>query len=491
MFNAINCQDFAADNYVFLYCPITKIVIGNTVTRIPTFFTFTRERPSGGGYNDFPLTSLTNLDLGSSVTTIGSYAFNGCSGLANVDFPNSVISIDAYSFCDCDGLTSIQIPNSVASISNYAFMGCNALTSLLIDSNSVANIGAAFISCTNLTNVTIPNSVTFSNSCFSSCTNLNTIYIVGEGEWNAGVLPCNNQITTLCIGSGITEVKGMKVNPLNIYCYATTPPTCDSNSFTDYRGALHVPSASLASYFIAPIWENFSYILGDAVAVQSVQLGNSTLNMSLGEEEELIATIKPSGASPVNITWTTSDASIASVANGIVTAIGVGECDIFASCFDKRAICHVVVNDTISISILLDQQEAMLLPNHIITLTPSIATGDLPDLIVTSSNPTVAAARIVNHTIQVVGIKEGTTTITVGSADGTVLPATCLVTVYTEPGDLNCDGFVNISDVTRLIDCLLSGNYSQISTKNADVNLDGDVTIADVTALIDMLLSGN
>ena len=64
---------------------------------------------------------------------------------------------------------------------------------------------------------------------------------------------------------------------------------------------------------------------------------------------------------------------------------------------------------------------------------------------------------------------EATTTITVGSADGTAIPATCLVTVYTEPGDLDCDGFVNISDVTSLIDYLLSDD-TQISTKNADMD---------------------
>ena len=55
-----------------------------------------------------------------------------------------------------------------------------------------------------------------------------------------------------------------------------------------------------------------------------------------------------------------------------------------------------------------------------------------------------------------------------------------------EPGDVNQDGNVNISDVTDLIDCLLS-NGTPSST--ADVNGDGDVNIADVTALIDLLLS--
>ena len=57
-------------------------------------------------------------------------------------------------------------------------------------------------------------------------------------------------------------------------------------------------------------------------------------------------------------------------------------------------------------------------------------------------------------------------------------------------GDVNGDGSVNISDVTALIDYLLSGNASGINLSAADTNQDTNVSIADVTALIDYLLSG-
>ncbi len=54
-------------------------------------------------------------------------------------------------------------------------------------------------------------------------------------------------------------------------------------------------------------------------------------------------------------------------------------------------------------------------------------------------------------------------------------------------GDVNADGTVSISDVTQLIDILLSGAQGG---PTADVNADGSVTISDVTQLIDMLLGG-
>ena len=56
-------------------------------------------------------------------------------------------------------------------------------------------------------------------------------------------------------------------------------------------------------------------------------------------------------------------------------------------------------------------------------------------------------------------------------------------------GDVDGDSQVTISDVTALIDLLLSGAGSANAT--ADVDGDGSVSISDVTALIDMLLSKN
>ena len=55
-------------------------------------------------------------------------------------------------------------------------------------------------------------------------------------------------------------------------------------------------------------------------------------------------------------------------------------------------------------------------------------------------------------------------------------------------GDVNCDGHVNISDVTALIDYLLSLNPQPFSETAADVNTSGNINIADVTSLIDVLL---
>ena len=141
------------------------------------------------------------------------------------------------------------------------------------------------------------------------------------------------------------------------------------------------------------------------------------------------------------------------------------------------------------VTITLDKHEVLLLPNHTITLTATCSPVDV-DLAVVSSNPAVAIPRLVNGIIMVVGVAEGIATITVNAADGCENPDSCKVIVYTDPGDVNSDGYVSISDVTALIDYLLSGNPSGINLTGANCNYDSNISISDVTTLIDFLLSG-
>ena len=73
---------------------------------------------------------ITDLVIPGSVTSIGAYAFEGCSGLKSVTIPSSVTSIGDSAFSGCTGLTSVTIPSSVTSIGAYAFEGCSGLTNV-------------------------------------------------------------------------------------------------------------------------------------------------------------------------------------------------------------------------------------------------------------------------------------------------------------------------------------------------------------------------
>ena len=104
---------------------------------------------SGGQYSGEVVIpeSVEHEGAAYSVTSIGDYAFVGCSGLTSVTIPNSVTSIGERAFYKCSRLTSVTIPNSVTSIGSYAFSDCSGLTSVTIP-NSVTSIGKwAFYGC--------------------------------------------------------------------------------------------------------------------------------------------------------------------------------------------------------------------------------------------------------------------------------------------------------------------------------------------------------
>ena len=56
-------------------------------------------------------------------------------------------------------------------------------------------------------------------------------------------------------------------------------------------------------------------------------------------------------------------------------------------------------------------------------------------------------------------------------------------------GDVNEDGYTNVTDVSVLINYLISGNSTVINTDNADMNQDGELNVTDVTLLINILIN--
>ena len=113
---------------------------------------------------------------GYTVTSIGWYAFEDCTGLKSVTIPDSVTSIGNRAFKDNTDMTSIDIPDSVTSIGERAFFGCTGLTSVTIPDSVTRIAGSAFSNCTGLTSVTIGNSVTSIGwDVFKGCTGIKSV----------------------------------------------------------------------------------------------------------------------------------------------------------------------------------------------------------------------------------------------------------------------------------------------------------------------------
>ena len=125
-------------------------------------------------------TNLTSLTITEGVTSIGDGAFSGCT-LTSVTIPNTVTTIGQYAFSFCANLTSISIPDSVTSIGQDAFSSCTSLTSVMIGQSLTRIANQAFSDCSRLPNITIPKSVTgMGYKAFSGCTSLTNVAFMGN-----------------------------------------------------------------------------------------------------------------------------------------------------------------------------------------------------------------------------------------------------------------------------------------------------------------------
>ena len=182
-------------------------------------------------YGDAGKTSLSSVKLPNNITSIGSAAFNNCTGLLSVLIPNSVISINTSAFSNCTGLTSIDIPNSVTGIGRGAFEYCSGLTNLVIPNSIDAIYETTFSNCTGLKTLTIPSTIrSIGNNAFINCNSI-TILNIPTGVTTIGSNAFENctSITALTLSVGLSNIgeaafkncSGLKT----IYCLSDTPPT--------------------------------------------------------------------------------------------------------------------------------------------------------------------------------------------------------------------------------------------------------------------------
>ena len=334
----------------------------------------------------------------------------------------------------------------------------------------------AFFNCTNVKGVTIPETVTtIGNTVFKDCTGLTRITIPNSVT-TMGMYVFENctALKDVIIGSGMTSIGSYTFHGCtalesgNITCKAIVPPTLKSTTFdTDhYHGAnVYVPYGYLNFYEDAPYWENFwdMYEFFTFDEALNVAGGNIHFESTGGYPWETVQeggrVYAKSGNAGEASTTSTLTATVTATAGDILEfdfkAWGEGT----STYWDR---CSFYINGVEQIAYGAYQNAdwetySVYLPAGECTLEWKYSKDD-------SVNPTGDYFAVDNVAIISAGFTRG---------------------------DVNGDGSVNISDVTTLIDYLLSGNASGVNLSAADCNQDSSVNISDVTTLIDYLLSGN
>lgn len=121
---------------------------------------------------------IENINISSGVTSIGDYAFYGCSRVEQIDLPAGLTSIGVSSFEGCSALKRMDLLAGVAAIPAHAFRDCTAMAEITVP-DSVAAIGAgAFENCAALRAVSVPAAVTaLENDTFKGCVSLSDVQL--------------------------------------------------------------------------------------------------------------------------------------------------------------------------------------------------------------------------------------------------------------------------------------------------------------------------
>ena len=164
------------------------------------------------------------------------------------------------------------------------------------------------------------------------------------------------------------------------------------------------------------------------IAVSSVTLNKTSLELAVGGSEQLSATVLPENATDKSVTWTSSDKKVATVdANGNVKAISAGTATIMAKSGDVTTSCEVTVYTVPASSVTLNKSTLELAIGGSEQLSATVLPENTTDKSVTwaSSDNSIATVDT-NGNVTAVSVGSGTITVSCGE-----VTANCEVTVIT------------------------------------------------------------
>lgn len=142
------------------------------------------------GDRAFSSAKLRSLNIPSTVTRIGRYAFSYNASLTGeLVIPPKVTSIGEYAFFETNLSGKLSLPNTLKKIQNGTFASCTRLNGNIIFPNDIEEIGeSAFAGCSGFSgSLTIPNGITnISSSAFNGCSGLNGNLILHNGISDIG-----------------------------------------------------------------------------------------------------------------------------------------------------------------------------------------------------------------------------------------------------------------------------------------------------------------
>ena len=154
-------------------CKDTQLIIPATYEGLPVLGIYPRAF--------IEVKTLTYVHLPEGATTIGEWAFQGCSKLRRVEIPSTVQHIGREAFEDCLRLTEAVIPEGITALNEGTFQNCVNLIAITLPGTLTEIHSSALSGCRSLAEITIPTGVQMIDSqAFANCNGLTAVYYNGS-----------------------------------------------------------------------------------------------------------------------------------------------------------------------------------------------------------------------------------------------------------------------------------------------------------------------
>lgn len=212
----------------------------------------------------------------------------------------------------------------------------------------------------------------------------------------------------------------------------------------------------------------------------------TAVTLKVGGSQQLTAQIYPSNTTDQTITWSSSETSVATVENGLVTALGIGTATITAQNGNQTATCIVTVEPISAEQIILPESIISVNVGVPVTLSATILPEETTDKSIEWTSLNNDIATVADGVIT--GIAPGTVVITATCGPAT---ASCTVTVL-QPATsvtLNASSLdLNVGDIYDLIETVNPENTTDIAVWTSS---DESVATVDNNGIITALKPGN
>ena len=247
-------------------------------------------------------TYLKTVDLSECITIMGC-AFWGCSQLTNIGSLAKCQSIGDEAFYNCQKMTSIGNLNNLTTIGTRSFDGCKELVATLNLDVFPSIPGGAFYGCSKLIFTGhFANCISIGNGAFNYCSKFTDVKIESSVLESIGVQAFCNAISIDIKAPALSNI-GTEAfqNALTLSINTTTPPGLDYNVFNS-NTTFSVPDALVDTYKEAEGWKAYaSHILSDETQISYditvTALDNSSgIHAAIGEDNLAnVVSLKVSG----------------------------------------------------------------------------------------------------------------------------------------------------------------------------------------------------